>query len=618
MKLFGNKGHRQNRGTPTQPSGTDSIQTQKDMSATAILDEVQLEVQAIEAANASAGRKTDPKPQEQQITPDSPKKRRLSGVQRGLIIFAVAVLILCITVFAVLKAVVKPPTGTTIDKQSAEEIIRRIEEGIDGGTADNPVVIGIDEEKSDGVYASTQDTEQQTAADDKKEDEYTPSTRLDGTYNILLCGTDGDDGRTDTIMLASFNVNSDRLNILSIPRDTMYLSGSRVAKINSAYGTGKRGTEGMEYLTAKLTTMLGIPIDAYVLVDLQAFVDVVDLIGGVWFDVPQDMNYEDPYQNLYIHLTKGYQHLDGQKSMQLVRFRKYAQADIQRISVQQDFLKAVMQQCMSIANLTKIQEFANIISDNMTTNLSLGGMVDLGMELLNVNLDEVQFLTLPGEGVTYSDGGAYYVLYRQKTVEMLNTYFNPYDTDLTLNDVQMVYQSGGTIVMPSGRTYTPSASGSSNITTSAGTQSAGTQTAGTQTAAQTGQESNSTEEASAAEKSDAEASWADAAIDPEGETDTEEQENRTDGEIGSEAAQTETANETGEEKQTETADETGEGKQSEAAGKKPDNTAQAGTEAGSDTSAESNGSADRENVAQPSDSSQSADSSEESEEVDFA
>ncbi len=88
--------------------------------------------------------------------------------------------------------------------------------------------------------------------------------------------------------------------------------------------------------------LLGFPVDGYVLVDLEAFQKTVDLVRGVEFDVPMDMNYEDPSQNLYIHLQKGLQTLDGEQAMGLVRFRKgYATQDIQRTQTQQQFLKAL-------------------------------------------------------------------------------------------------------------------------------------------------------------------------------------------------------------------------------------------------------------------------------------
>lgn len=106
----------------------------------------------------------------------------------------------------------------------------------------------------------------------------------------------------------------------------------------------------METLKKYVSGVLGFEVDGYVLVDLDAFIQIVDLVGGVYFDVPQSMYYNDPTQNLYINLAPGYQLLDGKQAMGLVRYRSYAQADIQRISVQQEFLQALAKQCLQIGN----------------------------------------------------------------------------------------------------------------------------------------------------------------------------------------------------------------------------------------------------------------------------
>lgn len=139
-------------------------------------------------------------------------------------------------------------------------------------------------------------------------------------------------------------------------------------KINSVYAGG--GKDGMERLAARLKDLLGFPVDGYVLVDLEAFQKTVDLVGGVEFDVPMDMNYEDPSQNLYIHLQKGLQTLDGEQAMGLVRFRKgYATQDIQRTQTQQQFLKALAKQCLSVSSLTKLRN-SRISSPNTSPRTS--------------------------------------------------------------------------------------------------------------------------------------------------------------------------------------------------------------------------------------------------------
>lgn len=300
--------------------------------------------------------------------------------------------------------------------------------------------------------------------------EEVPVSRVKGVFNILLAGTDDDGGRTDTIMVAHLDTRDHSVALVSVPRDSIVLTQSEsIAKINSLYGRGGKGEEGMEYLSQRLGEMLGFPIDGYVLVDLEAFKAAVDLVGGVYFDVPQDMDYEDSSQDLYIHLKAGYQLLDGEKAMELCRFRKYPAADIQRTKVQQDFMRALAHRCASFASLTKIDEFIQIFHDYVTTDLKVSNMAYFCEQLLQCNFDEMQTFTLPGEGV-YIDGGAYYALYADDVLEIVNQALNPYDYGLTQENMNVyvmggVAASGGETV--SGRTES-ARSGSSGSSSAAG------------------------------------------------------------------------------------------------------------------------------------------------------
>lgn len=264
-----------------------------------------------------------------------------------------------------------------------------------------------------------------------------PKALRDGVYNILICGTDGDGYRTDTIIVAHLDANTHTVALLSIPRDTpVATGGGGLMKINSVYAGG--GADGMERLASRLHSLLGFPVDGYVLVDLEAFKKTVDLVGGVDFDVPQDMDYEDASQDLYIHLKKGPQHLDGEKAMELVRFRKgYATQDIQRTQVQQQFLKALAKRCLSVSSLTKIGEFADIFAEYVTTSLTTGNMVWFGKELLACDFDTMQCCTAEGEGAMIN-GAAYYPLYAGRLLETVNACFNPYDTPIASNTLNVV------------------------------------------------------------------------------------------------------------------------------------------------------------------------------------
>lgn len=275
--------------------------------------------------------------------------------------------------------------------------------------------------------------------------------RKDGFYTILLVGTDHVGANTDTIIVVGFDTENNKLSFISIPRDTMVDVTRSVKKINAAYSAAGLGDDGIAELKSEVKGIIGFDVDCYAMIDLNAFCEVVDLIGGVDFDVPMRMKYSDPSQDLYIDLQAGYQNLDGNEAMQLVRFRSgYAAADIQRINVQQQFMKAIANQVLQIENFTKIKGFMKIISENLTTDLSYRNMVWFAQQLMDMDSDNINFYTMPGSGTGYYHGASYYTLYGQSVVDLVNENINPYTTDITLSDVDIITTSGGSIITSSG------------------------------------------------------------------------------------------------------------------------------------------------------------------------
>ena len=344
--------------------------------------------------------------------------RRLTGTQKGIILIAVSVLILAGTVIAVYKDFVKPP------EKPATPVVSVPEEGKE--TFKPPTVVQIetqiDEETGEEVQVETE----------------VPASHKEGFYNILIVGTDDDGTRTDTIMIARMDVKDHTVAIMSIPRDTLIESSMTVPKINGAYGYAGKGEKGIKNLKSHLSTLLGFEVDGYANVNLNAFVELVDLVDGVEFDVPMRMYYSDPTQDLYIDLQPGKQTLDGEHAMQLVRFRKgYATQDIQRTQVQQQFLKALAKKCLNVVNLTKIGEMAQIFADHVTTDLSVGNIAYFGQELLKCDFDNMFTYTLEGEAVMM-DGVSYYAIYLHNTLEAVNEYFNPYEADITEGNVTIL------------------------------------------------------------------------------------------------------------------------------------------------------------------------------------
>ncbi len=354
-------------------------------------------------------------------------RQKLPRGTRAAIIAVCVVLALTGGVFAAWKLLVKPVQRPSLSQPDPEPVSEP------------------DEAKPSVIHVTPHETEQPEEEPGPDVPTEQPKALQDGVYNILICGTDDDGTRTDTIIIAHLDANDHTVALLSIPRDTpVATGGGGLMKINSVYAGG--GKDGMERLAARLKDLLGFPVDGYVLVDLEAFQKTVDLVGGVEFDVPMDMNYEDPSQNLYIHLQKGLQTLDGEQAMGLVRFRKgYATQDIQRTQTQQQFLKALAKQflkalakqCLSVSSLTKLREFADIFSQYVTTNLTTGNMVWFGKELLSCDFDNMKTYTAEGEGAMIN-GVSYYPLYAGKLLSVVNEAFNPYDTPISAGSLTVI------------------------------------------------------------------------------------------------------------------------------------------------------------------------------------
>lgn len=348
------------------------------------------------------------------------EKKRLTGRQKGALGIVLALAVLIGLGVGIYKTVVRPPQKTEPVVETQPEAEETKEPEIKLPTIKH-VVTKVDEDTGEEI----------------EEELELPASHREGVYNILICGTDDDGYRTDTIIVAHLDEETHDVALMSVPRDTVVLTGNGgIMKINSVYAGG--GADGMARLSKRLGAMLGFELDGYVLVNLEAFRETVDLVGGVEFDVPQDMYYQDPTQNLHIDLKAGKQLLGGEKAMELVRFRKgYASQDIQRTKVQQEFLRALAKKVLSVSSLTKLKEFADVFSTYVTTDLTVGNMLYFAKALMQCDFDAMKTYTLEGEGAMIN-GGSYYPLYAGKLVQVVNESFNPYDAPVTLDTVNVI------------------------------------------------------------------------------------------------------------------------------------------------------------------------------------
>lgn len=234
--------------------------------------------------------------------------------------------------------------------------------------------------------------------------------RREDVFTCLLLGV-ADQGGTDTIMLGVFDTKARQASLISIPRDTVVYQNGKYRKINSTYAGGE------EAVVEAVHDLLGIPVDYWVSVNLKAFSSIVNQIGGVYFDVPVDMDYEDPYQDLYIHISAGYQLLDGKKAEGVMRCRScYANADIGRTATQRAFLVALAKQTITPSNVGNVTSLINTFSKYVRSNMPLNDMVWFGTQAIGMDLDTaLNTSSLEGEWIS-----PYWQLDDQAVLDLVN------------------------------------------------------------------------------------------------------------------------------------------------------------------------------------------------------
>ena len=302
--------------------------------------------------------------------------RVLPSVLKVLYLILVALCAVIVVLFIVYKAAVKPPEVETTDK--VEIIVQK-------DPAVNP----------DGTFSDTPEPTVTTIELTRKKDFHT----------FLLLGTDDGNGNADTIMVGSFDLKNKKISVVSVPRDTLVDVSRKMKKINAAYGVG-----GVDQMLDELKPILGFRPDHYIAVDIQAFVEVVDELGGVNFYVPEDMFHNDG-AGFIIDLKEGQQLLNGYQALQLVRYRGYQNADLGRIQTQQKFIRQLAKQVLSWSTVSSINEFAKIFSTYFDTDLTVSELAYFGIAALGMDFSsDITFATLPGDGMTTYLGIPYYYL----------------------------------------------------------------------------------------------------------------------------------------------------------------------------------------------------------------
>ena len=349
------------------------------------------------------------------------RKSRLTRTQRTLIIVAAVLAAVLAAALAYRSVFVKPELHQGENSSSSA---------------------GADIDYGDGVRPRSEGT--------RKSKDY---------YTVLVMGRDtGGGGNTDTMMLASYDVTGQKLTVMNIPRDTMVNVSWDIKRINSVYNYYGGGDKGVKKVYQEISQLVGFEPDYQVIIEWDAVGKLVDAIGGVNFDVPRNMNYEDPYQDLSIHISKGYQKLDGKQAMGVIRYRHdnnmkygYPDGDLGRIKTQQAFLKAVIQQLLQVKNVGKINQFSKIFQENVETDLSVQNLFWFGQAAImgGLTMDSVEFVTMPNtqkscyspsvsRQVGRNNWQSYVVPDAQELLDLVNNQLSPFTEVFTLRDLDIM------------------------------------------------------------------------------------------------------------------------------------------------------------------------------------
>lgn len=331
--------------------------------------------------------------------------------------------ILTIACVVIIKSMIKPP----IIPQYSEDRISNY---------DDIAFLSPERAKEDMFIGNDLNTPEGFTIEDRKEQFYT----------FLIVGLDGGIN-TDTIMIASYDGINKKANIISISRDSMVNVKRQVKKINAAYpagtlnGGGREG--GIKQLKREVKTIIGFMPDFYVCVDLDAFVKIVDAVGGVDVNVAFDMKYDDPMQNLHTDIKKGEQLLNGENALKFARYRKGNDSqttisDYERMENQQAIIKATLAKLLKPANILKIPEFIDIFTENVYSDIKTENMLWFAEQLNKIKGTEaLSTHTMPTIGTS---GLPMYYEYLDKSVivELVNRTINPYKKDIRASHLDII------------------------------------------------------------------------------------------------------------------------------------------------------------------------------------
>lgn len=268
--------------------------------------------------------------------------------------------------------------------------------------------------------------------DDKRD--FTNDQIIEGQFTVLVLGFDESRELSDVMMLFLFDIHNKKLDILQIPRDSYVpdFTSDETGKLNSVYTSGDQSLIPIQRTVTTVRDLFGIPIDRYITTGCDDIVEIVDTLGGIPIDLPEDVFYS--YDKI---LYAGEQVLNGEQAEIMVRARAgYNEGDIGRVKAQRIFMAACMEKALDMGT-TELTSFIKKVFDKklIATDMTPQELSILGDFASLIDMDDVTVQLVPGEGTDNEYGYSVWSIHKKATVDMLNKYFRPYQVDLNYDDL---------------------------------------------------------------------------------------------------------------------------------------------------------------------------------------
>lgn len=265
------------------------------------------------------------------------------------------------------------------------------------------------------------------------EDVFVPNEKQ---INFLVVGVDESELLSDVMLVASFDVDKNSVNILQIPRDSYVSDDTSTGKMNSIYSNKYGDFEELKPVERTIKVIyeqFQIPIDYYAVITLESFRNTVDAIGGIPINLPERI-----FISYNIILPAGEQILDGEKAEYFVRHRhSYTEGDIGRVKAQRLFLASALQKVKDLGIKKVTTSVIPEVYDQISSNMSIGDMVNFSKMFLNIDMGNINIFMVPGEGTTYNVQSVW-AIHADETAQLLNDYFRPYSDEVSADDLQIL------------------------------------------------------------------------------------------------------------------------------------------------------------------------------------